>query len=505
LEANQGKLVVMKFYAPYCRACKVLEPKFKAIASHDRYKNLPLVWAEMGARGSITQTFFQRLGILALPTMLFYDGSNQLVDNFPCAPSKLPVFQKKLTQFLTDHIDPATMDLKSVQQLSDEIADKPRITREILVGNEYVTEEHLNYLKNDLPFFKDLAEEEFFDMLRKAKLQTFDAGDIIIRQGLPGKTFYVIKSGAAEMYVRSKFDSLLSTPSNYLGAVVNELGKFDYFGERSLTSGQPLAASVRALDKVRCFAFDVNDIPESSILSKERRATNELVDQLSRRYELPDDYMYESEVALSQATQANTHNNDNDILLDLLVRFRQIRQATKGFEYILRTDPEFGNKGEAIRRSMLVAKLSKVQRDEFRAVFDMADVRNRGRISLLELKQFMSSSTVPGKQHHLNDDELLEIISRANPAVDGSGKYITLDDFMGVMAEAEFYYMFKDTFRELDKENSGYVKVGDLDAILGGVRDLMSDDRGKSIIHSDDKDILVDYEQFTVMLLGAGL
>jgi len=491
LEANKGKLVVMKFYAPYCRACKALDPKFKAIAMDRRYQNLPLVWAEMGARGSMTQSFFQQLGIIALPTILLYDGSNLLVENFPCAPAKLPIFQKKLSQFLTDHIDPDTLQLKQREAEWRQYAE-PRMEREILIDNELVTREHLDYLRTGLPFFRDLTEEEFYEMLSKAKLQTYNPGDIIIRQGMPGNTFYVIKSGHAEMYVRSKFDGLLSTPSNYLGAVITELGKFDYFGERALTSGQPLAASVRCIEKTRCFAFDVRDIPETSILSKERRATEDMVRQLSQRYELPDGY------------QTDFFPKTNEQVLDLLVRFKQIRQATKGFEYILRVEPQFDNRSESIRRSILVAKLSKSQRDEFREVFNMADVRQRGKISLLELKQFMSSAG----RHHVSDTELSKIIYKANPSyVNGaSARFITLDDFLGVMAEAEFYYLLKDTFQELDKSNTGYVKAGDLDEVLGGVRDLISDDRSKmSIIDGNDKDILIDYEQFSMMLLGAGV
>ena len=83
------------------------------------------------------------------------------------------------------------------------------------------------------------------------------------------------------MSIKSKFEDPIATPSNYLGAVVKEMTKFDYFGERALTTGEPYAASVRVLEKVRCFAFQVEDIPESSILSKTRRATREMVDTLS--------------------------------------------------------------------------------------------------------------------------------------------------------------------------------------------------------------------------------
>lgn len=72
------------------------------------------------------------------------------------------------------------------------------------------------------------------------------------------------------------------------------------------------------------------------------------------------------------------------------------------------------------------------------------------------------------------------------------------------MAEAEFYYLFRDLFGQLDTNDSGFVKAHQLDRVLCGVRDLISDDR-KSVIDVEDKDMLIDYEQFCRMLLGSDL
>lgn len=163
--------------------------------------------------------------------------------------------------------------------------------------------------------------------------------------------------------------------------------------------------------------------------------------------------------------------------------------------------PLLGDRGEIARRSMLVSKLSKSQQQDFVDVFNMADVSKSGTISLLEMRRFMESA-----RKERTDDELLEIINKANPLVEESkfGTGITLNEFMGVMAEAEFYYLFTETFQELDKDNTGYVRAGDLDEVLHGVRGLISEDR-KSIIDVEDQDVQVDYEQFAKMLLGAAL
>jgi calmodulin len=492
LHAHPDKLVVLKFFASYCQACKILDPKFIAVKDDDQLAGLPIVWAEFHAQRH-NKDLFRQKGVLTLPTIHFYDGSQGLVENFPCGPAKIHLLKKKLAQFLNARVDPETLKLKAVDVESEserrQQTVQPRVERKIVMDNELVTDEHINYLRSGMPWFKDLTDEEFDGLLDKARLLTFDPGDIIIRQGMPGTTFYVLKRGVVEMSIKSKFEDPMTTPSYYLGAVVNELKRFDYFGERALTTGEPYAASVRVLEKTRCFAFQAEDIPESSILSQKRRATREMVATLSQRYELPHDY-----------TPIVPVTPRDGCILDLLVRFKQIRQAAKCFEYIMQSEPTWGNEGEIGRRAMLVSKLSKAQRDEFQEVFNIVDVHKRGKISLLEMRRFMDSA-----REKKSNDELLEMIARASPLFQDHKDYgISRDEFMGVMAEAEFYNLFTETFQELDKESTGYVRAGDLDEILGGMRDLISDEQ-TSIIDVEDKDMLVDYEQFSKMLLGAAL
>lgn len=154
---------------------------------------------------------------------------------------------------------------------------------------------------------------------------------------------------------------------------------------------------------------------------------------------------------------------------------------------------------------MLVQKLSEAQQKEFRDVFDMVDVKKSGMISLLEMRKFMETA-----RQQKTDQELLEMINRANPmyaqgAASSDHAIITRNEFMGVMAEAEFYNLFTETFQELDRDNTGYVRAGDLDMVLGGVQDLIADQKKINIIDVEDADMLVDYEQFSKMLLGAAL
>lgn len=104
LKQNPERLVVMKFYAPWCRACKGLAPRFKVVAMKDDNKDI--IFAEMSVQSN--KDHVKSLGILALPNVQFYAGSQGLVENFPCGPSKMPILKSKLREYLNQHIDKET-------------------------------------------------------------------------------------------------------------------------------------------------------------------------------------------------------------------------------------------------------------------------------------------------------------------------------------------------------------------------------------------------------------
>lgn len=553
LKANPDKVFVLKFYAPWCRACKGLAPKFLRIRQDEKYERLPMLWGQMSIQHN--KDYIKSIGVLALPSVHIYAGAEGLVENFPCGPSKVPIFKQKLASTLNSKIDPNTLQLKSVLSIPEIDCNMPEFataepcadrtvslgeTTELSVGSAVVSEESWNYLRNDIPYFKDMSDEEFASLMSKAKLQTFEPGNVILRQGTEGRTFYVIDSGDVEVLIDvTMHNDPLMTPANYLGAAINRLGEREFFGERSLITGNPIAASLRAMEKTRCFAFDVDDIPVSSVLSGKKQASSERLAQIDDKYgldvvDLDYNAMDGQTRSANMANQARASPNtpeflpgidsdddiemlpdvrreepaksidivrgvhlsgDNEQVISLLLRFQLIRSAARCFEYIIKTQPNWGV-GEQNRRSLLVQRLTPSQREEFAEVFKLIDCNHDNSVSLLELKRAMMSI---GEEK--TDNELHDMINKANPSIDGN-LYMTYDDFMGVMAEAEFYYLFMETFRVLDKQNIGFVKASDLDKALCGVRDLISDDR-KSIIDVEDGSMLIDYEQFARMLLGA--
>merc|ERR1711935_1132257 len=169
--------------------------------------------------------------------------------------------------------------------------------------------------------------------------------------GLPGRTFYFIDSGEVEISVKGPFEDPLTTPSGYLGTAINRFSKGDFFGERSLITGQPRAGSIRAIEKTRCFTFDVDVIPTTSVLSGKSHATDDRIEQVNEKYGV--DY-YDIDVLNSQFDAANMANQFrgsvnspesitgvdteadpiveiDDNILSLLVRFKLLRNAARCF------------------------------------------------------------------------------------------------------------------------------------------------------------------------------
>lgn len=541
LDANPDKIVVLKFYAPWCRACKSLAPKFLMRKNDEEYAGLPILWAQMSVQHN--KEFIKALGVLALPSVLFYAGAEGLVENFPCGPSKIPIFKKKFKDLISSKINPATGKLNdfdcSLPEFSEaepctsrDVVDiGPSKTMKLSNGSVVITEDLWNHCRWQIPFFKDFNDDEFANLMKSAKLETFEDGQVVMKQGKKGEKFYIIESGKVEILVRGAFEDPLTTPSTYLGAVVNRFGEKDFFGERGLITGEPRAASIRATEKTRCLAFSQKDIPTSSVLSGQLTPTNERINQIDEKYavdfynvDLINDQFYSATTANQTRGSANSPriirgvdtdedivddsdaaiperrtvsvNGDQDLIVALLMRFKLLRHASRCFQYIVGTQPKFGDNAEVRRRSMLVSKLGPGQQEEFRNVYDLIDTDRDGSVSIMELKRAMESV---GDEK--SDQELRDMINKANPSVDGNDT-MTIDDFMGVMAEADLYYLFMETFQSIDKHNVGFLKAGELDRALCGMRDLVSNDQ-KSIIDVDDKDMLINYDSFAKMLLGA--
>jgi calmodulin len=586
LAANSDKIIILKVFAPWCRACKGLEPKFNGIVRDPIYKDLPILFADFTIQHN--KDYVKSIGVLALPTIQFYVQKG-LVDNFPCGPSKVPILKRKLAQLVEDNIDPLT---KQVLALAGDVGLAPNTLDHANGGNvdtpessaippktppkevapvavtpkvpsltatppkdgSVVISPQMRQKLLSIPYLADMLEFEFDDTLAKARVLSFEAGSIIMREGGLGKTFYVITEGDVEICQKTSFEDPLTTPSAYLGTVINRLEEGDFFGERAMITGEPRAASIRASSKmVKCLAFCRDDFPSTCVLSGKKNKRQVLEEQEEETLQIVNDKygvalrdlsgdgmtgmtnqfrdvltanQVRGSINKPQVIQGvdtdmdeEDTNNTQDVKLSvetetivpLLMRFKLIRLVTRCVDYIMNNRPVIGDEGARRRRNMLVKLLAPWQAVEFTDAYNVVDLDKDGQITIVELRRVMESV---GEEK--SDDDLLKLIktgsnqgtgdtgnTKTNPIIDRQ-EVITYEDFMGLMAEAEFYHLFLDTFRSLDTRDSGFVKAGELDRVLCGVRDLISDDR-KSIIDVEDPDILINYEQFSRMLLGTAL
>lgn len=576
LSQNPDQIIVLKVYAPWCRACKGLEPKFAGIVHDRRYEELPVIFADLSIQHN--KAFVQQIGVLALPTIQLYIGQ-AVQDNFPCGPSKVPILKRKLTQLIDDNLDTSTnklreevvrqaatsaIDAATGQESSEVLAESTptSVGPPATTGNDGATpidaprtltvpQADKILWKTEIPYFNELSLADYDVLLDKAKILQFESGSILMREGRPGRTFYILQSGEVEICQRSMMGDPMTTPASYLGTVINRFQAGDFFGERALITGEPRAASIRATENITCWAFDKDDFPPSSVLSGRTRIQDDVkeLEKVNDKYGVAIADLYQQNVA-QQIRESVTANQvrgsfnrpeviygvdteeeaaaaaaddaavsrpttpagaggapgksttglgvEDDAIFSLLNRFKMVQLVTRCFRYIIRTRAQWGDEGIRTRRNMLVSRLTPAQRAEYRDAFRLIDKSGDGMISLLELKRVMNSI---GETK--SDDELKEMISKARDSIDDES-VLNLTDFMGIMAETEFYHLFRDIFASMDPNDTGFVKKADLERVLCGVRDLISDDR-KSIIDVEDDDMLIDYEQFTRMLLGSAL
>ncbi len=125
LAQNPDKLIILKFFAPWCRACKGLAPRFKNVAMQDANQNI--VFAELNVQPN--RDYVKKLGILALPNVHFYAGSQGVVENFPCGPSKVAILKAKIRKWKTKidkktglllPFEPEEADIKESEPVSKE-------------------------------------------------------------------------------------------------------------------------------------------------------------------------------------------------------------------------------------------------------------------------------------------------------------------------------------------------------------------------------------------------
>jgi tetratricopeptide (TPR) repeat protein len=98
------------------------------------------------------------------------------------------------------------------------------------------------------PLFRDFSVDEMVAVIEGLKLLTFQRGDVILREGAPGASLYMLTSGAARAF-RKDEASGRQLP-------LGDIKEGAFFGEVSILTGQPRTASVVALSRCELLELD---------------------------------------------------------------------------------------------------------------------------------------------------------------------------------------------------------------------------------------------------------
>ena len=95
----------------------------------------------------------------------------------------------------------------------------------------------LQRLSNE-PLFTTLGKKDLLEAVDKLKVVEFEKGDVIIVQGEPGDSFFVIDRGECIVQVN--------------GLEVGVMGAGKSFGDKALLRDKPRAATIKAASSVKC-------------------------------------------------------------------------------------------------------------------------------------------------------------------------------------------------------------------------------------------------------------
>jgi CRP-like cAMP-binding protein len=87
------------------------------------------------------------------------------------------------------------------------------------------------------PLFEDFSEEELLAFIHGLKLLTSDPGDVIITEGEPGQSVFILTTGRVKVFVRGP---------DHRSVPLGALGEGSFFGEISTLSGRPRSATITA-------------------------------------------------------------------------------------------------------------------------------------------------------------------------------------------------------------------------------------------------------------------
>jgi small-conductance mechanosensitive channel/CRP-like cAMP-binding protein len=121
------------------------------------------------------------------------------------------------------------------------------ITLESIRAEQEQRSREIMALLEKVEMFSPLSKPELKELIEHLSVKSYAAGEVPVRQGEEGDSFYVIKSGRVDVVVEKSPDET---------AVVATLGPGNFFGEMSLLTGAARTASIHVKDDAELIVID---------------------------------------------------------------------------------------------------------------------------------------------------------------------------------------------------------------------------------------------------------
>lgn len=131
----------------------------------------------------------------------------------------------------------------------------------------------LHDLLRKISYFERCTEVELFALIARGYRKQFDISEVICQENDPSEEFYIILSGAVEVF------------SERNNQAIATLGEGEFFGEIALLTGTPRTASVRALSSDTVL-FVVERQQLQKLLSEHKELGEQIALKLSERQQI---------------------------------------------------------------------------------------------------------------------------------------------------------------------------------------------------------------------------
>jgi len=98
------------------------------------------------------------------------------------------------------------------------------------------------------PLFEMLNDDERAAIVREMEVESHEEGSVIINEGDPGTSMYLIAAGEVKVYTRP--------PHKSATVYLARLGEGDFFGEVSVLTGKPRTATITASQRTELLRLD---------------------------------------------------------------------------------------------------------------------------------------------------------------------------------------------------------------------------------------------------------